>query len=72
MPKVERKHKYESIDSLIRRFKRSCEKADLLIEIRKREFYEQPSSKRKRKKAAAVKREQRRISNDIVGRKRLY
>ena len=38
----------ESLDSALRRFKRSCAKAGIQQEIRKREHYEKPSVKRKR------------------------
>jgi len=72
MPKVELKHERESFEGLMRRFKRSCEKADTLLEVRKREFFEKPTAKRKRKKAAAKKREQKRISGDKSRLKRLY
>ncbi|MBI2981549.1 MAG: 30S ribosomal protein S21 [Deltaproteobacteria bacterium] len=46
----------ESFESAVRRFKRSCEKAGLLTEIRKREHYEKPSVRRKKKSIAARKR----------------
>ena len=46
----------ESIESAIRRFKKQCEKAGILAELRKREHYEKPSVKRKRKAIAAKKR----------------
>ncbi|MBI2082052.1 MAG: 30S ribosomal protein S21 [Deltaproteobacteria bacterium] len=46
----------ESFESAVRRFKRSCEKAGLLTELRKREHYEKPSVRRKKKKIAARKR----------------
>ena len=46
----------ESFDSGLRRFKRSCDKAGIISEIRKREFYEKPTEMRKRKMAAAIKR----------------
>jgi len=46
----------ESIDSALKRFKRSCAKAGTLAEIRKREHYEKPSVKRKKKSEAARKR----------------
>ena len=48
--------KDESLDSALRRFKRSCQKAGVLSEIRKREHYEKPSVKRKKKSEAARKR----------------
>ena len=43
----------ESIDSALRRFKRSCDKAGTLSELRKREHYESPSVKRRKKSEAA-------------------
>ena len=46
----------ESFDAGLRRFKRSCDKAGIIAEVRKREFYEKPTAVRKRKAAAAVKR----------------
>ena len=45
----------ESIDSALRRFKKHVEKGGILTEVRKREFYEKPSSKRKKKKLFASK-----------------
>jgi small subunit ribosomal protein S21 len=39
----------ESIESAIRRFKKLCEIAGILAELRKREHYEKPSVKRKKK-----------------------
>ena len=47
---------HESLDSALRRFKRSCAKDGGLSEIRKREHYEKPSVKRKKKSEAARKR----------------
>ncbi len=49
----------ESLDSALRRFKRSCAKAGVLAEVRKREHYEKPSVKRKKKSEAARKRKYR-------------
>lgn len=46
----------ETLDSALRRFKRSCAKAGVLSEVRKREHYEKPSVKRKKKSEAARKR----------------
>ena len=40
----------------LRKFKRACEKAAIVPEIRAREFYEKPTAVRKRKMAAAIKR----------------
>ena len=71
MPSVRVKEN-EPFDIALRRFKRSCEKAGVLSEIRRREFYEKPTQERKRKAAAAVKRNMRRLSREAVRRTRLY
>lgn len=62
----------EPFEFALRRFKRTCEKAGVLAEVRKREFYEKPTQERKRKAAAAVKRQARRSSRDVTKRQRLY
>jgi small subunit ribosomal protein S21 len=46
----------ESYEGALKRFKKQCEKAGILSEIRKREHYEKPSVKRKKKAASARKR----------------
>ena len=71
MPSVRVKEN-EYFDAALRRFKRACEKAGVLTELRRREFYEKPTQERKRKKAAAVKRHLKRISREASRRKRLY
>ena len=48
--------KNETLDSVLRRFKRTCQKAGVLSEVRRREHYEKPSVKRKKKSEAARKR----------------
>ena len=50
----------EPFEFALRRFKRTCEKAGVLAETRKRES------------AAAVKRQLRRSSRDVTKRQRLY
>lgn len=65
MPSV-RVRENEYFDAALRRFKRACEKAGVLTELRRREFYEKPTQERKRKKAAAVKRHMKR-SNRPTG-----
>ncbi len=62
----------EPFDIALRRFKRSCEKAGVLAEVRRREFYEKPTSVRKRKKAAAVKRSLKKVSRENASRVRMY
>lgn len=58
----------ENPEYALRRFKRSCEKAGILTELRRREFYEKPTAKRKRKLAAAVKRHLKKIARDVSTR----
>ena len=52
----------EPFDVALRRFKRSCEKAGVLAEVRRREFYEKPTTERKRAKASAVKRHAKKLA----------
>ena len=54
----------EPFDVALRRFKRSCEKAGVLSEVRRREFYEKPTAVRKRKAAAAVKRHAKKLQRE--------
>ena len=65
MPSV-RVRENEYFDAALRRFKRACEKAGVLTELRRREFYEKPTQERKRKKAAAVKRHMKRVSREVM------
>ena len=44
----------ESLESALKRFKRSCAKSGVLAEVRKREHYESPSVKRRKKSEAAL------------------
>lgn len=46
----------ESLDSALRRFKKSCARSGVIAEVRKREHYEKPSVRRKKKSEAARKR----------------
>lgn len=48
----------ETFEQALRRFKKQCEKAGILAELRKREYYEKPSERKKKKMAQAKKRAQ--------------
>jgi small subunit ribosomal protein S21 len=50
----------ESYESFIRRFRRACEKAGILRDLKRHEYYEKPSVKRKRKMAEGRRRAYRR------------
>ena len=62
----------EPFDVALRRFKRSCEKAGVLYEVRRREFFEKPTWERKRKKAAAKKRHLKKLARENARRVKLY
>ena len=62
----------EPFDVALRRFKRSCEKAGVLSEARRREYYEKPKTVRKRKAAAAVKRHIKKIQRETRKFERLH
>ena len=46
----------ESLESALKRFKRKCQKDNILGDLRKKEFYEKPSGRGKKKPEAAHKR----------------
>jgi small subunit ribosomal protein S21 len=71
MPSVRVKEN-EPFEVAMRRFKRSCEKAGVLAEVRRREFYEKPTAERKRKKAAAVKRHHKKLQRESRRWERTY
>ena len=71
MPHVRVKEN-EPFDIALRRFKRSWEKAGVLSEVRRREFYEKPTAMRKRKAAAAVKRHIKKLQRESRKFERSY
>ena len=46
----------ESLESALKRFKRKCQKDNILGDHHKKEFYEKPSVRRKKKSEVARKR----------------
>jgi small subunit ribosomal protein S21 len=71
MPSV-RVRENEPFEVALRRFKRTCEKAGVLTDLRKHEYFEKPSQERKRKRAAAVKRQAKRLQRETSRQVRLY
>ena len=45
----------ETLDSALKRFKRSCAKSGVMSDLRKKEYYQSPSVKRRKKSEAARK-----------------
>ena len=56
---------YDNVDQALRKFKKKIQNSGLLDDIKKKEFFEKPTSARKMKKAMAVKREQKRHSLEL-------
>ena len=54
----------ESFENALRRFKRKCEKAGILTELKKRQHFEKPSVKRKRKEVQARKKMVRKMAEE--------
>jgi small subunit ribosomal protein S21 len=46
----------EPFEVAMKRFKKQCEKAGILSELKRREYYDKPSVRKKKKAAAAHKR----------------
>ena len=46
----------ESLDRLMRRFKKKCEKEGLIRDIKRCSYYEKPSERRRRKQRKSIKR----------------
>lgn len=63
MPRV-RVREEETFESALRRFKRKCQKAGIISEIKKRQHFEKPSVKKKRKALAARKKLLKRMMNE--------
>ena len=66
-PKIHPKTKYvEPFDKMLRRFKKSCEKAGIVQEVRQREYFEKPNQKKHAKNQELTRRkklEQKRATN---------
>ena len=63
MPRVKVREN-EPFENALRRFKRKCQKAGIISEIKKRQYYEKPSVKKKRKALAARKKLLKKIANE--------
>lgn len=68
--KLNKKHKGESFESLMKRFRKSVEKSDILNEVKAREHYIKPSTHRKLSREIAKKRERKRQDEQGLKRSR--
>ena len=71
-PKDRNPPKAMPFDVGLRKFRKACEKAGIVQEVRKREFYEKPTAKRKRKKAEAIARWRKQERSMQLGPERRY
>ena len=55
----------ESFEGALKRFKNTCEKAGILTELRRREYYDKPSIRKKKKEAAAIKRALKKMRRSV-------
>ena len=53
---IKKKFPEETVDSMLRRFKKEVLKSEIIKELRGREYYLSPSEKRRRKSAEAQRR----------------
>lgn len=60
----------DSLETAVRRLKRSTEKNQLVTDVRRHEYYEKPAQRRKRKKLAAIKRAQKQTQRSMPSRDR--
>jgi small subunit ribosomal protein S21 len=52
----------ESVEQMVRRFKKLCEKEGLTREIKRTSYYEKPSERRRRKQRKSAKR----VARDLM------
>jgi small subunit ribosomal protein S21 len=59
----------ENINQALRRFKKKIEDSGLLDDLRKKEFYEKPTTARKRAKGAAKSRWRKKLEKESLPKK---
>lgn len=59
----------ENINQALRRFKKKVEESGVLEALRRKEFYEKPTTMRKRKKGAAVSRWNKQLRDNQLPKK---
>ena len=59
----------EDVGRALRRFKKKVEENGILDDLRKKEFYEKPTTKRKRKTAAGIQRYKKKLEKEQLPKK---
>ena len=62
-------NEYENINQALRRFKKKIEESGILEDVKKKEFYEKPTSVRKRKKSSAKARWRKKLRDQQLPQK---
>ena len=66
--RVKKKHRNEPFESLMKRFRKGCERSNLFLELKDREHFEKPSMSRRLKRKLAIKKEQKRQEDQKINR----
>lgn len=61
MVKVVARHSRESVQQLLRRFKKACESAGLMRDIKRNAYFEKPSDKKRRERVRRRREAQKRL-----------
>ena len=62
--KFKKKPRPLTFDQMLRKFKKKVERAGIIEQVKKREYYEKPAQKRQRKKKEAIRKERIRWEAD--------
>lgn len=58
-----------NVERALRKFKKKIQASGILNDLRSREFYEKPTTKRKRKRSAAINRYQKQLAEQALPKK---
>ncbi len=67
MVKVTAKGPHENFRKLLRRFKKACDNAGVMREIKRNAYYEKPSDKRRRERRRRVREAQKQLREEKEG-----
>lgn len=71
-PKDKRPPRHMPFDLALRKFRKAVERAGIIQEVRRREFYEKPCQKRNRKKAEGIARWRKKEASQQLPDRRGY
>ena len=71
-PKDRRPARPMPFEIAMKRFKKKVERAGIIQEVRRRQYYEKPCQKRNRKKAEGIARGRKKDASQALGSRRYY